>query len=185
MSASTSPTLWPSFAIAIARFTASVVFPTPPLPEPIAMIAFTPGNACGCGICCPCAPISNHSPGVSRGPLIVKIPQLSPSLKISVSRRHLLLGVLIRPNRPCQRGLSGLRLALALQFLLPQLSAPRSIFVVLLLFLGLRLQPRHWHSPTLAVHRDKRQIGRSHMPVHSRDRVLHPNLHSDFHRGVE
>ena len=33
--------MWPSLASASARFTASVVFPTPPLPEPTAMIVST------------------------------------------------------------------------------------------------------------------------------------------------
>src|SRR3990172_4059809 len=40
------PTLPPLFASAIARFTATVVFPTPPLPAPTAMTFFTPGNDC-------------------------------------------------------------------------------------------------------------------------------------------
>src|SRR5439155_23249372 len=50
-SASSRPTLWPSFANAIARFTASVVLPTPPLPEPTAVIVTTPGKGCGEGGC--------------------------------------------------------------------------------------------------------------------------------------
>src|SRR5450631_4792868 len=37
----------------MARLTASVVFPTPPLPEPTAMMAPTPGRGCGDGGCCP------------------------------------------------------------------------------------------------------------------------------------
>src|SRR6478672_3960363 len=37
----------------MARLTASVVFPTPPLPEPTATIAPTPGKGCGDGGCCP------------------------------------------------------------------------------------------------------------------------------------
>src|SRR5437763_9467920 len=38
-------------ARATARFTATVVLPTPPLPEPIATMFSTPGNGCGavCG----------------------------------------------------------------------------------------------------------------------------------------
>src|SRR5947207_2044580 len=51
-SASSNPTLCPSFAKTIARLTASVVFPTPPLPEPTAMMVSTPGRGCGpCGGC--------------------------------------------------------------------------------------------------------------------------------------
>src|SRR5258708_17612998 len=52
-SASSRPTLCPSLDKTIARLTASVVFPTPPLPEPTAMIAPTPGRGCGDGGCCP------------------------------------------------------------------------------------------------------------------------------------
>src|SRR5690348_1787797 len=44
-----SPTLLPSFDRAMARFTASVVFPTPPLPDPIATMDFTPGIEVGGG----------------------------------------------------------------------------------------------------------------------------------------
>src|SRR5580700_1648161 len=51
-SASSRPTLWPSLDRASARFTAKVVFPTPPLPEPTAIIVSTPGRGCGpCGGC--------------------------------------------------------------------------------------------------------------------------------------
>ena len=39
------PTLLPHLASAIARFTATVVLPTPPLPAPTAMTFFTPGSA--------------------------------------------------------------------------------------------------------------------------------------------
>src|SRR5580700_1264056 len=51
-SASSRPTLCPSLARASARFTAKVVFPTPPFPEPTAIIVSTPGRGCGpCGGC--------------------------------------------------------------------------------------------------------------------------------------
>src|SRR5579863_8861715 len=49
-SASISPTLWPSFERAMARLTATVVLPTPPLPEPMATILETPGMAIGEGM---------------------------------------------------------------------------------------------------------------------------------------
>src|ERR1700691_5338011 len=52
-SASSKPTLFPIFASATARFTDSVVLPTPPLPEPTAIMASTPGNGCGPGAGCP------------------------------------------------------------------------------------------------------------------------------------
>src|ERR1035438_6293913 len=55
MSASISPTRCPIFDSAMARFTATVVLPTPPLPEPIATIFETPGNATGEGIAEECA----------------------------------------------------------------------------------------------------------------------------------
>jgi hypothetical protein len=42
MSASRSPTLAPSFVSAAAKFTAVVDLPTPPLPEPTAMMCLTP-----------------------------------------------------------------------------------------------------------------------------------------------
>ena len=38
---------------ATAKFTDSVVLPTPPLPEPTAIMASTPGNGCGPGAACP------------------------------------------------------------------------------------------------------------------------------------
>ena len=38
-----SPTLNPIFLSAIARFAVTVLFPTPPLPEAIAIIFWTPG----------------------------------------------------------------------------------------------------------------------------------------------
>ena len=43
MSASIMPTRLPVRASAIARFTATVVLPTPPFPAPTAMTFFTPG----------------------------------------------------------------------------------------------------------------------------------------------
>src|SRR4029077_7468174 len=50
------PTLWPSFARASARFTATVVLPTPPLPLATAMRFFTPGIGWRSGICCGAGP---------------------------------------------------------------------------------------------------------------------------------
>src|SRR5882724_8339281 len=50
-SASSRPTLWPSFASASARLTATVVLPTPPLPLAMAIRFFTPGIGWRCGIC--------------------------------------------------------------------------------------------------------------------------------------
>ncbi len=44
MSPSMIPTRLPHFASAIARFTATVVLPTPPLPAPTAMTFFTPST---------------------------------------------------------------------------------------------------------------------------------------------
>src|SRR5450755_1967556 len=55
MSASISPTRCPIFESAMARFTATVVLPTPPLPEPTAIIFDTPGNATGEGMAEECA----------------------------------------------------------------------------------------------------------------------------------
>ena len=46
MSASMMPTRPPALASAIARLTATVVLPTPPLPAPTAMTFFTPGTDC-------------------------------------------------------------------------------------------------------------------------------------------
>ena len=47
MSASSKPTEAPALARATARLTLTVVLPTPPLPEPTAMMFFTPGSSCG------------------------------------------------------------------------------------------------------------------------------------------
>src|SRR5580698_525702 len=58
MSASMSPTRWPSLESATAKLTATVVLPTPPLPEPTATIFATPGSATGAGIACECAIIT-------------------------------------------------------------------------------------------------------------------------------
>ena len=46
MSASSRPTEAPSRASATARFTATVLLPTPPLPDATAMTFFTPGSSC-------------------------------------------------------------------------------------------------------------------------------------------
>src|SRR5579863_2530154 len=51
-SASSRPTLWPSFWRARARLTATVVLPTPPLPEATATRFFTPGMGWRSGIGC-------------------------------------------------------------------------------------------------------------------------------------
>src|SRR5271154_7198233 len=53
-SASSNPTLKPSFESDSARFTATVVLPTPPFPEPTATIWVIPGSGCGVG-CAACA----------------------------------------------------------------------------------------------------------------------------------
>src|SRR5260370_18905763 len=50
-SASSNPTLWPSFAKASARFTATVVLPTPPFPLATATRFFTPGMCWRSGCC--------------------------------------------------------------------------------------------------------------------------------------
>src|ERR1700677_4804971 len=50
MSASMRPTRWPSRESAMARLTATVVLPTPPLPEPTATILETLGKGTGAGI---------------------------------------------------------------------------------------------------------------------------------------
>ena len=53
MSPSTIPTRLPRRASATARFTATVVLPTPPFPAPTAMTFFTPGTGacCDAGLC--------------------------------------------------------------------------------------------------------------------------------------
>src|SRR5690349_9660990 len=67
-SASRRPTWWPEFASANARLTETVVFPTPPLPEPTARICRIPvigvcGGGCwaACGfiklLLCQCVPL--------------------------------------------------------------------------------------------------------------------------------
>src|SRR5450432_3907364 len=62
-SASSRPVRWPILASATARFTATVVLPTPPLPEPTATMFLTPGsgNGPGCGAPCVC-PCANETP---------------------------------------------------------------------------------------------------------------------------
>ena len=46
MSPSIIPTRAPAWLSAIARFTDTVVLPTPPLPAPTAITFFTPGTGC-------------------------------------------------------------------------------------------------------------------------------------------
>src|SRR5262249_4985073 len=71
MSASMMPTLPPHFSSAIARLTATVVLPTPPLPAPTAMTFFTPGTSCRVpsaptasrtrALICPSPPAARHA----------------------------------------------------------------------------------------------------------------------------
>ena len=46
MSASRRPTFAPDCASATARLTETVLLPTPPLPEAMAIVFFTPGRSC-------------------------------------------------------------------------------------------------------------------------------------------
>src|ERR1700761_6823431 len=54
ISASMRPTRKPILTNAAARLTASVVLPTPPFPDPTAMMLATPGRVCGPGGVCMC-----------------------------------------------------------------------------------------------------------------------------------
>src|SRR5947209_785184 len=66
------PVRYPSLASATARFTATVVLPTPPLPLPTATTCDTPGKGCGpCGAPAPICPIT-FSPNLSDVPLVAK-----------------------------------------------------------------------------------------------------------------
>src|SRR3977135_906515 len=66
MSASMMPTLPPHLASAIAMLTATVVFPTPPLPAPTAMTFLTPGTDWRG----PPAPPTPASPASRRAPAL-------------------------------------------------------------------------------------------------------------------
>src|SRR6185312_12232882 len=96
-SASSRPVLYPRCASAIARFTETVVFPTPPLPLPTAIRFFTPGmGSFGCA-CCPGLMYSHliewsrlreqtrihHPYPMDRQPRRrhVRIPRLQPQLR--------------------------------------------------------------------------------------------------------
>src|SRR5215469_8360297 len=72
-SASSKPTLWPSFASARARFTATVVFPTPPFPLATATRFLIPGIAWRSGIC----------PGIVPGGMAQCSPLIRASQKPS------------------------------------------------------------------------------------------------------
>src|SRR5260370_11507669 len=82
-SASSKPTLLPRFAKASARFTATVVLPTPPLPLATATRFFTPGIGCRSGCC------------IGAGPggicfLLVRqafLPVLRQSITLNLRRR--------------------------------------------------------------------------------------------------
>src|SRR5271170_5003086 len=58
-SASSKPTLWPRRDRATAIFTETVVFPTPPLPDPTAIKFWTPAiGTFGCSACAVLGPIT-------------------------------------------------------------------------------------------------------------------------------
>src|SRR5437879_6442497 len=72
-SASSKPTLLPSFAKASARFTATVVLPTPPLPLATATRFFTPGIGWRSGCCIGAGPggiCSSSGTGILACPLL-------------------------------------------------------------------------------------------------------------------
>src|SRR5277367_4021318 len=139
MSASINPTLYPSLASATEMFTASVVFPTPPLPEPIATIFATPGNGCGAGGwgACPCA---------------IKTPLLRTFSRLNVD----FVRYLPRLRAALRYRFSSFGRALVSQFLLPLFAPPSGVFITPLLILSLRLQSRNRNTPPLRIHSHKR-----------------------------
>src|SRR5207237_10752597 len=86
-SASSNPTLCPSFASTIARFTANVVFPTPPLPEPTAMMVSTPGRGCGpCGGCPGRGGMGELKENLSNQGIELYLDYTSVAVKLAVRR---------------------------------------------------------------------------------------------------
>ena len=72
ISASSSPTLYPSFASATARLAETVLLPTPPFPEKIARVFFTLGSS------------GRDSVGTTSGTLTRILPTMSTSFDIYV-----------------------------------------------------------------------------------------------------
>src|ERR1700733_407600 len=88
MSASINPTRYPSLPSETARFTATVVFPTPPLPLPIATTCATPGKGCGpCGAPCPAAAIPTL-PFESRNSRTTLLPMCGKLLNYLVGKNN-------------------------------------------------------------------------------------------------
>src|ERR1700744_2630338 len=89
ISAAMRPPGWPSLASAVARLTASVVFPTPPLPEPTAMIFDTPGSVCGPGGVCICAmeipfrPLGRHARSQLALALVLTLLATTPCVLVA------------------------------------------------------------------------------------------------------
>src|ERR1700687_1861577 len=93
-SASIRPALYPNEASPTARLTDTVVFPTPPFPEPTAIRFLTPGiGSFGCSACAVVGPINSileHSPIPSRRVREVWARpdrEESPHLQVSERRR--------------------------------------------------------------------------------------------------
>ena len=77
MSASMMPTLLPVRASASARFTATVVLPTPPLPAPTAMTFFTPGIG---------ALLTSGDTAARTWAVIVMSTSVTPAIAITAAR---------------------------------------------------------------------------------------------------
>src|ERR1035437_2633950 len=162
MSASSSPTRYPRWPSATARFTATVVLPTPPLPLPTATTCPIPGKGCGpCGAPAPICPIQISS--ASTQSVLAHNEQLN--MPSSPKRRSSLL-------RP-------------LCLLSPHLSPPARVREPPLLVLGLRNRARHRDRAPLSVHRDISHVGRRNMPQRLPARVFHHRPHPNLHAGAE
>ena len=69
MSASKRPTLYPALLSAIARLAETVDLPTPPLPEEIASLHFTPSSGIALGACTGVVTITSMCPLMSTSSL--------------------------------------------------------------------------------------------------------------------
>src|SRR5580704_14008156 len=171
MSASINPTLYPSLPSATARFTATVVFPTPPLPLPTATTCATPGKGCGpCGAPAPICPIT--SPSSQLKTCSYKIVILRRRRRICFSSSSLLANPSQIPT--CRQRSPHLFLPQHLPC--PQLPPSPRIFIPSLLMIRLHNQLRHHQALPIQPHRHIGQISRGYMPEPLLPHILHHRL---------
>src|SRR6266567_5567184 len=177
MSASISPTRCPSFDRATARLTATVVFPTPPLPEPTATILETPGNATGWGMAFECAIVITAPSSYCSGFVLFwsECRRRAPNPEMSKN----LVCLSLRTHFERRRGLP--RFSAPCSLRLAMFAPEQRIVITPLLVRGHRLQFGHAHAPAVVVNGHKYQVGAGDVQHDAGLRVFHPHLYAHFH----